>query len=248
MQESFTFPEPDEPERWLPVVGYEGLYEVSDLGRVRSFHRHGRGKRGGLRHLPSTRHGYLNVGLSRDGKGTTRLVHHLVLEAFVGPCPPGMEACHGPGGTGDASLANLCWGTKAKNMADKVRDGTLLYGNRHPLAKLTEAQVTEMRERYAAGETQPVLAREFGVVAPVVSMIVRGKSWSRIPSTVDVPEYGYTGETHFHAKLNWELVTEIRRRYAAGENQRALAAEFGVRQSTLWAVTSGKNWKNPPAA
>jgi hypothetical protein len=119
-------------ENWLPVVGYEDLYEVSDLGRVRSLDRvvvtklgvrktH-RGKL--LRLSPVTVCKYPSLHLTAaDGTVQLLYVHTLVLEAFVGPRPPGAEACHGPGGVDDNTPANLRWDSHDENMRDLVRAG-----------------------------------------------------------------------------------------------------------------------------
>lgn len=119
-------------ERWLPFVGYEGLYEVSDMGRVRSIDRvvidtTGKTRRLRGRILAQTKLGntpYLKVVLCRAPSQTTRSVHSLVLEAFVGPRPDGMEACHGFGGQVDNRLVNLRWDTLSENNYDMVRQGT----------------------------------------------------------------------------------------------------------------------------
>lgn len=122
-------------EEWRAVVGYEGAYEVSNLGRVRSCTRTVRHPMKGrvvvLGRLMSPtvgKNGYWKVGLSREGKRRTMNVHVLVLTAFVGPRPPGMEACHGPSGCLDNSVENLRWDTPSENRYDSVRDGT------HPFA------------------------------------------------------------------------------------------------------------------
>lgn len=115
-------------ERWLPVPGYEGIYEVSDEGRVRSLPRVD--AQGGMRRLrmfhPSRmdRWGHLGVKLRRDGVIKSYYVHRLVLEAFVGPCPPGMEGCHWNDVPDDNRLSNLRWATKSENRLDSVRNGT----------------------------------------------------------------------------------------------------------------------------
>ena len=92
----------DDVEVWKPVVGWEGLYTVSSLGRVKSFCDHGRWKTGPEGRLLTINYnidnGYAYVRLSRNGTSTPRTVHSLVLEAFVGPCPEGME-CRHPGVT-----------------------------------------------------------------------------------------------------------------------------------------------------
>lgn len=172
----------DLTERWLPVPGWESLYEVSDLGRVRSLPRRGgRGWKGGrvLKHyVGASSRGYPTVSLSR-GTGTqkTRQVHQLVLEAFVGPCPPGQEARHGPAGKLDASLLNLCYGTRSENVRDRTRDGQDNRGERSGNAKLTWEKVAEIRECAANGEMQLNLAARFQVSEDCISKVVLGRTW-----------------------------------------------------------------------
>lgn len=116
-------------ETWRTAVGWEGYYEVSDQGRVRSLDRTvvARNRqirlRGQLRKT-STGRPYPMVVLSRPGVRTTESVHALVLTAFVGPRPEGNEACHGIGGPTDNRLSNLRWDTLHENNLDKVRHGT----------------------------------------------------------------------------------------------------------------------------
>lgn len=116
----------DVTERWLPVVGWEGLYEVSDLGHVRSLARRTPGGiRGGrtLR-LAVARNGYLCVSLWKLGVGTTRTVHTLVTEAFIGPRPEGHQVRHLDGNRAHPELSNLAYGTPAENSADMKVHGT----------------------------------------------------------------------------------------------------------------------------
>lgn len=123
-------------ESWLPVVGYEGIYEVSDHGSVRSLDRRtaaGRFQRGRAMSLVK-RAGRVDVRLTRDGVGRTRFVHHLVLEAFVGPRPAGMQACHFNGNGHDNRLSNLRWDTQSGNQLDAVRLGE------HALASRTKCK------------------------------------------------------------------------------------------------------------
>jgi len=114
---------------WRPVVGYEGLYEVSDAGDVRSLsravpNRYGtRRVQGRVLTASVGQRGRLSVNLS-DGRAEMRLVHHLVLEAFVGPRPEGMECCHGDGNPGNNRLENLRWDTHTSNMLDMKAHGT----------------------------------------------------------------------------------------------------------------------------
>lgn len=180
------------PEHWRPVVGWEDLYEVSDQGRVRSLDRwiaHQGGSRfhAGRVLKPAPHNaGYPKVNLC-PGKDDERArerecayVHRLVLEAFEGPRPPGMEACHGPGGPADNRWpgSGLHWGTPEENGLDKVRDGTIVRGDHVPSSKLTESAVREIREALARGEMQKVIAARYGVWDSEISRINTGRRWS----------------------------------------------------------------------
>lgn len=109
--------DPSVPEQWRPVVGYEGLYSVSDQGRVFS-HRAAR-----VLSAAATPKGYLDVSLWRDGKGSTKRVHHLVAYAFLGPRPEGLELRHLNDIKTDNTPANLRYGTASDNAMDQVRNG-----------------------------------------------------------------------------------------------------------------------------
>ena len=114
-------------ERWLPVVGYEGLYEISDSGRARSLNRRdGRGWKikGRILALRALPKGYLRVQLHRNGKARDVYIHTLVLEAFVEPRPKGMETRHIDGNPANNALENLEWGTALENAHDKRLHGT----------------------------------------------------------------------------------------------------------------------------
>lgn len=126
-----------ELETWNPVVGYAGLYEVSDQGRVRSLPRRGSGNRanrvyGGsvLRPGRFTSSGHLSVALSRDNRASSHSVHVLVLAAFVGPCPDGQEVRHMNDDPSDNRLANLEYGTRRENMLDRARNGKSFMANK----------------------------------------------------------------------------------------------------------------------
>lgn len=117
-------------EEWRAVVGFEGLYEVSDMGRVRGVDRIVGARSGSTRRQSGrvlrpgrTSAGHLMVGLCRSGRGTSYTVHRLVLIAFVGPPPQGYECCHRDGVHTNNALENLYWGTPSDNVRDQVRHG-----------------------------------------------------------------------------------------------------------------------------
>ena len=121
-------------ETWLPIAGYEGLYEVSDQGRVRSLGRYyspgwpgskPRWLAGRIMRQAPSQGRYRTIALSRDSHSRTFPVHHLVLTAFVGPRPSSeMHACHNNGIGTDNRLTNLRWDSPSANVADQVRHGT----------------------------------------------------------------------------------------------------------------------------
>jgi NUMOD4 motif-containing protein/HNH endonuclease len=123
-------------ERWLPVVQYEGFYEVSDLGRIRSIDRvvrRGTGLlrlRGRVRARQMVANGRYIVQLYANGVHDNRYIAQLVLEAFVGPPPGAAECCHNNGDNTDNRLVNLRWDTHSANMLDKQLHGTDPYRNR----------------------------------------------------------------------------------------------------------------------
>lgn len=127
-------------EQWKAIPGWEGHYEVSDLGRVRSVDRivsddlHGGRKRKQqgriLAQHPGAggREAYMRVNLHRDGIRRTGWVHRLVAEAFIGPRPEGMETCHNDGNGHNNRLTNLRYDTPSANALDAVMHGV------HPCA------------------------------------------------------------------------------------------------------------------
>lgn len=117
---------------WREIPGFEGLYEVSDLGEVRSMDRLVTRANGNVMKMTSQKTRLNTSGqgnhktarLTRDGMEKPYYVHRLVLETFVGPAPEGTEGCHYDGNPSNNRLDNLRWDTRAGNHADAVRHGT----------------------------------------------------------------------------------------------------------------------------
>lgn len=110
---------------WLPVPGYEGRYDVSDDGQVRSWLKWYREPNAPLPRLltpsPNPDSGYPQVVLYKDRRGISKAVHQLVALAFIGPRPDGQEVRHLDGDATNATRTNLAYGTSTENEADKVR-------------------------------------------------------------------------------------------------------------------------------
>lgn len=171
-------------DQFREVIGYPG-YRVSRDGRVEScWSRRGRlcfvdDKWHPLK--PIRRQGYPTVSLARDGKKSARRIHRLVLEAFVGPCPPGMVACHNDGVRSNSDLSNVRWDTPRANSDDTLRHGTRATGSRCGATKLSEGEVIEIRRLRAEGVSFGDLAARFRVTTYNVKAIVYRRSWRHLP-------------------------------------------------------------------
>lgn len=172
-------------EVWKDVVEYEGYYQVSDLGNVRSETRTLKLPSGQTRTYQGRilipwldKSGYKIVNLSKNGCTRQGKVHQLVLKAFIGPCPEGHVVRHFPDrDPANNRLDNIQWGTKQQNSGpDRIVHGTSNDGYRCGNSKLNLKQVREIRQR-AGYRNYSSLAREFGVSGSVVSDIVNRKSW-----------------------------------------------------------------------
>lgn len=149
-------------EKWREVIGFEGRYEVSDLGRVRNSST-GRVLRPGV-----ATHGYPTVAL---GRGNTRTVHSLVAAAFLGEAPGGCEVCHKDGDRLNPSLTNLRFGTRSSNNMD-----ILDHGGR----KVTREDVLDIKARLGRGETGRSIAKHYGLSESMISSIKHGVHYKRV--------------------------------------------------------------------
>jgi hypothetical protein len=177
----------DSAEAWRSIDGYEGIYEVSDLGRVRSLpratpYRGSTRRRGGqiLKAYPGN-YGHLSLHLHRDGNAFGHGVHRLVLEAFVGPCPEGMQGCHRDDDPANNRLDNLEWGTPKQNQSQSHERGRSYYA-RYRTPTVLNAAETVAAELEEAG--QPDLARAFLRLAELLrpqARVVRRPSMDGTP-------------------------------------------------------------------
>lgn len=165
--------------RWLPVVGYEDRYQISETGAVFSLRTHkmlspGRGK-----------YGHLLVSLWDGERAQSRGVHILLCWAFNGPPPFEGAVCRHLNDRGaDNRPANLAWGTPADNVADAVRNAAIQNGERHSWTKLTDAQVSEIR---ADRRRQIDIAVAYGVNVSYVQRLRSGAYRSNPTRYKEIP-------------------------------------------------------------
>jgi hypothetical protein len=160
---------------WLPVVGWEHFYEVSDEGDVRRV--------GASRFLKpqAAPNGYLTVNLSRPGRTVRMTVHGIVAAAWLGPRPEGFQVAHLNGVRSDNRGNNLVYASALENSRHKDEHGTLLRGERHPRAKLTAADVEWLRANTIPGDPEcgfVAMGKRFGVRDTTIERAVRGRYWA----------------------------------------------------------------------
>lgn len=198
-------------EIWLPVVGYEGLYEVSNKGRVLSLTRatgHHAKRSPRILRLKTCRAGYKSAGLWRDGVARYHGVHVLVLTAFHGPKPHrDMECAHNDGSRDNNIPSNLRWDTKTGNLRDKIRHGTVQSGENATGAKLKWRDVVEIRRLAAQGVGPTALAKKFGVAAQTVSAVIERRTWKTPP-----PQYANAECASMTQKTPWTTKNSPTRR------------------------------------
>lgn len=173
-------------ETWKSVVGYEGRYSVSNLGRVRRDLTSPGARAGKILRSRYDKDGYEQVMLHAGDGGRDRKVHQLVLAAFVGPRPKGHEVNHRDGGKANNVLLNLEYVTHRDNIDHARRilkrsfRPPLKRGSEAPLAKLDEGRVRRLRKKAAAGVSTSQLATEFGISTGNVRKIVRRNTWKHV--------------------------------------------------------------------
>jgi len=176
-------------EKWLPVPGFGGAYEVSSEGNVRSWR---------VKHRPDLRRAEPHTLVPKicrkgrkhvlfyypDGTRIQCSVHRAVLWAFVGPAPEGKEACHNNGDHTDNRIENLRWGTRRENYADAMRHGTAVHakpGEAHHGAKLWDEAVRVIRAEPKKKGTIQMLAKAFGVSSTTIADVRTGRYWAHLP-------------------------------------------------------------------
>jgi hypothetical protein len=163
-------------EEWRPVVGYEGWYEVSNLGRVKRVRR-GSGTRPGTILTPIRRPGCWTVALSRDAVEIVFRIHALVMEAFVGPRPPGLVINHIDADTLNNAVWNLEYVTQRENVHHTMRLGLRRLVGKH--CKLNPDKVREIR-KLVGTTTNVELGKRFGVSGSAIDRIANGEAWKTV--------------------------------------------------------------------
>jgi hypothetical protein len=245
------------PEEWRDISRCPG-YQISDLGRGRSCWQ-GRTRVGMtaswhiLKPIINSHSGYATFNLRRDGKAWKTYIHRLVLEAFVGPCPEGMEARHFPDrDRTNCRLTNLSWASHATNIGDKKLHGTQPVGESSRFAKLTESQVIEIRERRISEESYQKIAKRLGMSHSAIVLICLGERWSHVrPDLIEKcraisvdNSLASRGENNASAKLTEAQVLDIKSALREGVSRQTIAADYNVTVSAINLIATGRSWSH----
>lgn len=168
-------------EIWNPVIGFEGLYEVSSDANVRSIRRQNpKNKRwmGGslVKPIIGSR-GYYVVNLTRSGLRKQVFLHKMVLEAFLGPRPEGMQGCHNDGNPLNCIFENLRWDTPSGNHKDKRLHGTWQVGEKANNSKFTSDVIFDIRKN---GLTAKQASEKYGMSLTHAKRVINKESWSHL--------------------------------------------------------------------
>lgn len=171
-------------ERWRQVREWEGLYEVSNMGRVRSLSRWVAARdgrklvEGRILKLVVGRFGYHKVSLQDGIRVKHTNIHRLVAQSFL----PGTGEVvrHLDGDPSNSRVDNLAWGSYKDNEEDKRRHGRVPSGERHHAAVLNETLVRSIQQMSGQGFSQLRIAKELGLNRGVIGQVVRGERWTHV--------------------------------------------------------------------
>lgn len=167
-------------EKWLPIVGYEDTYAISNLGRVKIIKSSRPSHVGRIMKQSLSTRGYCIVCLHKNKQKSTKLVHRLVSEAFIGPCPKGRQVAHNDGVKTNNFLTNLRYATPLENIRDREKHGRTVRGSKSGSAKLDEIQVGIIYKLKNSG----ISSYEMGylvVISPTnINRIWNKKIWKQV--------------------------------------------------------------------
>jgi len=220
-------------EQWKEFI--KG-YEVSNLGNVRSyFSTHG------IVDTPHPLHQSINykgrpiIRIRVNNIKKTFCVHRIVLEAFVGKCPIGMQACHYDDNPMNNRIENLRWDTWQNNVIDGLRNQTAARGEKQRSAKLTNEEVLDICQKYAKGIMSGILAKEFGVTTTTIREITSGRSWKHLGGKVSS-----RNDRVGRKCVNQKTLDDIIKRRNGGETYNSIARSLGISNVSVKNYFTGK--------
>lgn len=223
-------------EQWKSIQGFEGVYEVSNEGRVRRLAgAFGTSK---TRVLKPKKHtgGYVCYGISLQGEVSYFTAHRLVAQAFLGERPEAMTVNHIDGNKLNNRIENLEYITQGENNLHAVRELGQRIGSKHYAAVLNEVAVINIKQNLLSKYTDTEIGKMYEVSRSVIKQIRRGKNWKHIDGDYSPPPS--------RKKLTDDDVREIRKLRSQGKRQKDIAIQYGVSPSLIWGIASGRKYRN----
>ncbi|KKN98848.1 hypothetical protein LCGC14_0140890 [marine sediment metagenome] len=207
-------------ELWKDVKNYEGVYCISNLGRIKRILNSSKTNTDRILKPQINRFGYLQITLCKNGHKKTLKLHRLVLESFVGDCLDGMECCHKDRNRQNNQLTNLRWGTKSENAQDAIQHNTFsrlhACGEKNRMSKLTDDKIKLVLQLLQSGKnghpgrklSQKEIAAIFGVDQSTISYISTRKIWKHVQRHI-TEENGEEQWTYLNIKTEQEAQLSI---------------------------------------
>lgn len=225
-------------EVWKDVKGYEGQYQVSNLGQVRSVDRIVETVRLGkpwFRHIKErilkrklNKHGYLVVGLSRNSRTKTFTVHRLVATAWCVNESSYDQVNHIDGDKLNNKAVNLEWCNQSMNTTHAFANNLISKRQK----EISDVDIKIILEMYDKGLTAPEISKKFKYHAGTVSKVIKDNHI----------EYNTRQHVRNDLKLNWEMVDEIRELHKEGCTGRYLATLYNITPSNVSMIVNNKIW------
>lgn len=241
LQQVFTFDE----EQWKDIPGYEGYYQASNHGRVRSVDRVTRAKlngtrvtRGRMSNYKMRPSGHHAVSLSVEGKASWVFVHRLIYMAFMGPIPDGHDVHHINEIKTDNHVGNLVAMSHSDHMTyHSTSEKCPVRGERNSHNVLSREQVLEVVGLLDNSTlSQQEIAERYGVNARTVNCINTGTSWNWLTSRRSMPTISRRSR---NLKLTDEDVASIKARVESGIHKRTVAQEYSVSEGHINRIVAG---------
>lgn len=179
--------------------------------------------------------------------GKLRTAHTVAFEDFHGPIPAGMEVCHHCDNPPCCRPDHCFIGTQADNMADMWNKLRGARGSTNGQAKLTESDIPMIVELYNGGLTQVEIGRRYGVDYYTIGKILRGLDWKHVPraETMEMDNQVRGSRSHL-AVLNEADIPRIRQLRKEGLLLRQIAEQYGITETTVSNIATGRTWKHLP--
>lgn len=232
-----------ESEFWKDVLNYDGLYQISNLGNVKSFHR----IKTRILKTSCDTNGYKVVVLSLRGVNKTKTIHRLVAIHFLDNPENKPQVNHINGIKTDNHIENLEWNTASENLlhAHKIGLKKGVFGEKNKRSKLKEHQIIEIRKNIKDGISQSEIAKKYNISKTSIYKIASNENWVTNESVKIIHPKGFNvmGSKNPNSKINKEMIKDMKElRNIKGLKYREIASIYGLSVSTINKAVNNKTY------